>query len=106
MLTVKHVAHGQEHIYAAPFGVTYVGPRSQTGIGGPHLSIPKAPTDGNLGVECKVIHSGHAYVMNEAGSTIGSYELGEPPLNKINARSCDGEYKKYSGFEALGSDNE
>lgn len=79
MLTVKHVTEGQEHIYQAPFGATYVGPHSQTGCGGPHILIPKAEEAGRFGVEAKMLHGGRAFVMNENGATVGSYELGKAP---------------------------
>ena len=79
MLTVKHVHDGVEAIHCAPFGVEYVGPHANWGIGGPHLSIRKAEDASAMGVECKALHRGTAYVMNDAGSTVGVYHLGLPP---------------------------
>jgi hypothetical protein len=83
MMTVKHVLNGQEHLYSAPHGASYIGPLSSTGIGGPHLAIPLHDAGANpaFGVACKALHGGHVYVMNDAGATVGSYELGEPPLS-------------------------
>jgi hypothetical protein len=79
MITVKHIAEGQEHLYEAPYGVTFVGPESRTGIGGDHIEIPKAECAGGFGAEVKCLWLGVAYVMNESGATIGHYRLGAPP---------------------------
>jgi hypothetical protein len=83
MLTVKHVANGTERIYPAPFGAEYVGPHANWGIGGPHLSIPLVQDAPGFGVQCKVLHGGTAYVMNDGGSTVGVYHLGNPPEGDI-----------------------
>lgn len=79
MLTVKHVNNGTEKIILAPYGVEYVGPMANWGIGGPHLSIPHAPETPGMGIECQVLHGGIAYVMNDAGATVGTYRLGDAP---------------------------
>lgn len=81
MLTVKHVVDGRENIYLAPYGATYVGPHSLTGIGGSHIEIPQAAEDDpRFGIPVKCLHRGCAYIMNESGRTVGAYyDLGEPP---------------------------
>ena len=84
MLTVKHVHDGREEIIAAPYGVSFWGDSSGKGEGGASLTIPKAdPSEmtGNiaLGVSCRALYGGMAYVMNETGATVGIYQLGDVP---------------------------
>lgn len=91
MITVKHVAGGTERLYEAPHGAEYVGPHASWGIGGPHLSIPKAEASEQFGIECRALHRGVAYVMNDTGATIGVYQLGDPPKEMAVCGSTDAE---------------
>ena len=88
MLTVKHVVDGREDIYLAPYGVQYFGAHTLSGPGGEHIAIPQAEEDNpRYGVPCKALYRGHAYVMNDAGATVGAYTLGSPTLPNATADS-------------------
>lgn len=76
MLTVKHAVNGMETIYSAPHGVRYDGPFALNGSSeGPMVSI--LALDGiELGLS-----GGTVYVMNDHGSTVGTYKLGAPAIH-------------------------
>ena len=74
MLTVKHIRDGIETIYDAPDGVQFVGPDAPEGVDGAIVGLTILGNVGRLSAG-QYLMDGIAYVMNDAGQTVGTYRL-------------------------------
>lgn len=75
MLTVKHIRDdGQEDTWAAPYGVSYIGPLANAAPVG--LVIFARPgSEYPDGTDGRVLEGGRVFVMNANGQTVANYHL-------------------------------
>ena len=96
MFSIKHVTTGDQneelHMGTSP---VYISPTSHEGLerGNPvfHYTDEKG--------EVQTLRYGKIYVMNEAGRTVASYDLGAP--NTGGSYQSGEKYEKYAGYVAL-----
>lgn len=74
MFTVMHRDNGSDTFYKAP-QVQYAGVFSDDGSGQPTLHLLCGPGEAAVGISPGTLRGGEAFIMNDAGKTVGHYNL-------------------------------